>query len=136
MVIVCWPLRSVYVKTGRDIKRLDATSEFRVPTSNNVLIGPIHFEISAQSPLYSHITTTFEGLTTLRAFRLEKKFEDQNMRYMSDAVSCRFLTLITTQAIGFAMDVFALVYVCAITILLVALPAGSKCSNQGSMFAN
>lgn len=82
------------------------------------------FLFTALSPVYGHISTTFEGLTTIRAFGLEQRFESQYMRYLEDATACRFLSLLVQRGIGFTLDSFALTYICAISIMLVTVPNG------------
>lgn len=67
---------------------------------------------------------SFEGLTTVRAFGLEAKLESQYMRYMDDAIGCRFLTISLQRCIGFCLDCFALIYICSVSILVVLVPNG------------
>ena len=103
LIILAVPFRSVYLRTARDVQRLDAI---------------------ARSPVYSHIAATFDGLTAIRAFNLQKLFNSQYYSYVNDSTSVRFLVLSTGRAYSFCLDVFALIYICAVCIFLMALPDG------------
>lgn len=120
LVAIGVPLRNVYLRTVRDVKRLDSTS--KLANTYNTLTMLIL--ILAQSPIYSHITMSFDGLTTVRAFGLESKLEAQYMRYMDDAIACRFISIMLRRSIGFYLDCFALIYVCSVSILVVLVPNG------------
>lgn len=74
LVLLSLPARNLYLRTGRDVKRLESV---------------------VRSPVYSHITATFDGLTTVRAFGLESKFEQQYYTFMRDSTSTRFLSMAT-----------------------------------------
>lgn len=62
------PVRLYYVRTARALQRLDSL---------------------ARSPVYTHISATFDGLTTVRAFGLQSMFDDQYVKFMNDSVACR-----------------------------------------------
>lgn len=91
------PLRNIYLRTGRDVKRLESV---------------------VRSPVYSHISATFDGLTTVRAFSLENKFVNQYYTYMRDSTSTRFLSMATARGVAFALDVLSLFYVMAVNIFI------------------
>ena len=95
------PFRNFYVKTTRDIKRLEAL---------------------AKSPLYNHVATTVDGLQTVRAFGLQHTFTDQFMEYVHDSTSTRYMSVMAQRAVGITLDCFALTYVCTVCIILVAFP--------------
>lgn len=103
LAILSVPFRRVYLRTARDIQRLDAI---------------------ARSPVYSHISSTFDGLTALRAFGLEERFQNQFFIYVEDSTGVRFLVLATGRAYSFCLDSFALVYICAVCFFLMAFPDG------------
>ena len=82
-------LRSYYLKTSRDIKRLEAVGR-SPPHHCHITHSPVslctHSPVSlcthlthltcltlhtARSPLYSHISTTLQGLPTIRSFKQE-----------------------------------------------------------------
>lgn len=100
----CVPVRNIYIKTARELQRLDSI---------------------ARSPVYSHISATFDGLITIRAFGLEKLFNTQYMHFLADSVSCRFLCIVGGRVIGIILDLFVTIYIAFICLLLVYLPKGA-----------
>ena len=102
--ILCVPIRNFYIRTARELQRLDSI---------------------ARSPIYSHISSTFDGLITVRAFSLERLFEDQYFRYLTDSVSCRFLVVVAGRVIGSILDLFVTIYIAAICLILVYIPKGT-----------
>ena len=97
LVVFSIPLRDIYLRTGRDVKRLESV---------------------VRSPVYSHISATFDGLTTVRAFSLENKFIDQYYTYMRDSTSTRFLSMATARGVAFALDCVSLMYITAINVFI------------------
>jgi len=104
IAILAYPSRNYYIKTARGLQRLDSI---------------------ARSPVYDHISSTFSGLIAVRSFKLQDCFENQFMIYMKDSVSCRFLTLASQRAVGFAMDLLSNTYVAAIVIGVMLSPVGT-----------
>ena len=98
LVVFSIPLREVYLRTGRDVKRLESI---------------------VRSPVYSHISATFDGLTTVRAFGLEDRFINQYYSYMRDSTSTRFLSMASARGVAFALDCLSLVYIAAINIFII-----------------
>ena len=102
--MLSYPIRMYYVRTSRDLNRLDAI--FR-------------------SPVYQKLTETFEGLITIRAFKLEQKCEEQYLRYMRDSVACRFLVFYAIRILGFGLDFFSNLYITCICVVLIESPKGT-----------
>lgn len=115
LAVISVPMRRIYLRTGRDIQRLDAM---------------------ARSPVYSHISTTFDGLTAVRAFGLEERFQAQYLKYMDDATSVRFLVLATGRAYSFCLDIFALAYICSVCVFLMAFPEGIPGGDVGLVLSS
>ena len=105
--LMSWPVRNIYLRTGRDVKRLEAV---------------------VRSPCYSHINATFDGLTTVRAFGLESKFESQYYVLMKDSASTQFLSMAANAGTAFLLDLFSNFYIAAISIFVITanhgLPGG------------
>jgi len=115
LTFISWPFRTVYLRTGRDLKRLDAIS---------------------RSPVYSQMSTTVEGLTTIRAFGLQEKFERQHLNYMHDSVATKFISVLAQRAIAFVFDLIALLYICSISIILIVVPEGIPGGNAGLLLSS
>ena len=104
LFICSLPIREYYVRTGRDLNRLDSV---------------------ARSPVYHHLTATYDGLITIRAFKLQERCEQQYLRYLSDSTACRFLVFYATRVLAVILDLFAIVYVICICIVLMETPKGT-----------
>ena len=115
LLAIAIPFRYIYLRTARDVKRLDSIT---------------------RSPVYGHISTTFDGLTTLRAFNLESFFKDVYLRNIEDATSTRFWVIATSRCVGFCLDVFALVYLCSVCIYLVVSGTNITPGNAGLVLSS
>jgi ATP-binding cassette subfamily C (CFTR/MRP) protein 4 len=103
LTAVSIPIRRYYIRTAREIQRLDSITK---------------------SPVFSHIDTMFDGLVTIRAFKLEDKFLKQFVGKVHDSVSCRFLVIIASRIMGLLVDSMTTVYIFALVVLLMSLPKG------------
>ncbi|XP_017773823.1 PREDICTED: multidrug resistance-associated protein 4 isoform X1 [Nicrophorus vespilloides] len=90
ITIIFYFLRVIYLKTSRNIKRLEGI---------------------AKSPVFTHLNSSLQGLTTIRAFRaqdiLRKKFDlyqDLHSSAWHSFLSC-------SRAFGFWLDLFCSFYV-------------------------
>ena len=84
VIMICFILlRTYYLKTSRDIKRLEAVGQSHPPSFPPSLPPSLSLSLSvacshswspctARSPLYSHISTTLQGLPTIRSFHQEE----------------------------------------------------------------
>ena len=98
------PIRQFYVNTGRDLHRLDSMS---------------------RSPLYHYMSSTFNGIITIRSFEIQEMLQQQYLRYLNDSVSARFLVLYAFRFFGVILDMFTMVYITCICIVLVETPRGT-----------
>ena len=64
---VYYSVQKRYIRTSRELKRLDSI---------------------ALSPIFSHFSETLQGLATLRAFRAQSRFEDQNLALLNESNRC------------------------------------------------
>ena len=104
LALIAIPFRLYYIRSARELQRLDSI---------------------ARTPVYTHITETFYGLTTVRSFDLQQRMSDQYAKYLSDSVSCRFLVVAAGRVLGILLDGFVCLYMMCICILLLEMPKGS-----------
>ncbi|EDW59850.1 probable multidrug resistance-associated protein lethal(2)03659 [Drosophila virilis] len=92
--IIFYYIREFYLKTSRDVKRLEAV---------------------ARSPIYSHLSTSLNGLTTIRALGAQKALiaEFDNLQDLHSSGYYTFLS--TSRAFGYYVDFFCTLY----TIIIV-----------------
>ncbi|KAM9321307.1 ATP-binding cassette sub-family C member 4 [Gastrophryne carolinensis] len=107
LVIIFYFLRKYFLETSRDIKRLESTS---------------------RSPVFSHLSSSLQGLWTIRAFKAEERFQhlfDAQQDLHSEAW---FLFLTTSRWLAVRLDAICALFVIAIAfgslILSKTLDAG------------
>lgn len=100
IVVVFWYLRSYYMKTSREVKRIEGIS---------------------RSPLFGHFSTTLLGLDTIRAFGVEEVFTDQMNSYQ-DAHTRAWFTFISTSAwLSYRLDVLCVIFISFVALVSPAL---------------
>ncbi|XP_077153270.1 ATP-binding cassette sub-family C member 4 isoform X1 [Ranitomeya variabilis] len=107
LVIIFYFLRKYFLETSRDIKRLESTT---------------------RSPVFSHLSSSLQGLWTIRAFKAEERFQqlfDAKQDLHSEAW---FLFLTTSRWLAVRLDAICALFVIAIAfgslILSKTLDAG------------
>jgi ATP-binding cassette, subfamily C (CFTR/MRP), member 4 len=89
-------LRKVFLKTARDIKRIEAISECKLPTFSTTKCSSFS-QTSARSPMFTHTTATLEGLSTIRAFKAEKQLTHEYDQHQNLNSSAWFLFVATSR---------------------------------------
>jgi len=73
IIVMYLLLRWYYLKAARDVKRLEALGETALGSIRFVSLQACHdISISARSPVYSHLSTTLQGLPTVRIFEQQQ----------------------------------------------------------------
>ena len=67
LAFIYWYVQRIYVKTARQIKRLDS---------------------AARSPMYSHFSESLSGISTIRAYQLEDRFKLENEMKIDFSQKC------------------------------------------------
>ncbi|KAK9889087.1 hypothetical protein WA026_004359 [Henosepilachna vigintioctopunctata] len=95
--------RSIYLRTSRNVKRIVAIT---------------------RSPMYSHITATLHGLTTIRAFNADKILINEFDYFQDRNSSANFLFLASSQCFGFWINFFCVCFISVATFALVIFNEG------------
>ncbi|XP_075708503.1 ATP-binding cassette sub-family C member 4 isoform X2 [Rhinoderma darwinii] len=107
LVIVFYFLRRYFLETSRDIKRLESTT---------------------RSPVFSHLSSSLQGLWTIRAFKAEERFQDIFDAQQDLHSEAWFLFLTTSRWLAVRLDAICALFVIAIAfgslILSKTLDAG------------
>lgn len=75
-----------------------------------------------RSPVYSHISTTIDGLSTIRAFGYEGMFNDQFRVMLDNHSATWFLSICAARALSVFVDWICAIYCCIVTLTLVSIP--------------
>ncbi|XP_074603997.1 ATP-binding cassette subfamily C member 4-like [Brevipalpus obovatus] len=107
LFVAIFVLRCLYVGTGRNMKFIEGKTK-------NVL--------------YAHVSSSIEGLTTIRAFQMEKEVHQIFTAHLDDTLASRFGSMVTARLLGIMADWTCLIYILT-TLLVVTLskfiPPGS-----------
>ncbi|XP_053354043.1 multidrug resistance-associated protein 4 isoform X1 [Clarias gariepinus] len=90
LLIVFLFLRRYFLQTSRDIKRLEATT---------------------RSPVFSHLSSSLQGLSTIRAFKAEERFQQTFDSYQDVHSEACFLFLTTSRWFAVRLDGMCSVFV-------------------------
>lgn len=108
--LIYWCVAELYTNTSKQIRRLD---------------------FAAKSPLYSHFGEAFEGLMTIRAFRMQEWFIQRNVQLMNNSQKPFYLRFLTQAWLALYLN---LIVMC-IAVLLSALAVTLRHSVAG-MFSS
>ncbi|XP_063809091.1 ATP-binding cassette sub-family C member 4 [Pseudophryne corroboree] len=107
LVIIFYFLRRYFLETSRDIKRLESTT---------------------RSPVFSHLSSSLQGLWTIRAFKAEERFQNLFDAQQDLHSEAWFLFLTTSRWLAVRLDAICALFVIAIAfgslILSKSLDAG------------
>ncbi|CAG9814463.1 unnamed protein product [Phaedon cochleariae] len=94
LLLVFGFLRRIYLKTSKDLKRLEGMM---------------------RSPVFTHLKATIEGLTTIRAFGAEAILRDEFDKHQDTHTSAWYMFIISSSAFGFYLDSFCAGFIAFIT---------------------
>uniref|UniRef100_A0A1I8MDU6 ABC transporter n=1 Tax=Musca domestica TaxID=7370 RepID=A0A1I8MDU6_MUSDO len=95
MFVIFYFLRSFYLKTSRDVKRLEAIT---------------------RSPIYTHLGASLNGLATIRAFQAQDILIHEFDNYQDMHSSGYYMFLTTSRAFGYWLDCCCVLYLAIITL--------------------
>uniref|UniRef100_A0A182NJ65 Multidrug resistance-associated protein lethal(2)03659 n=1 Tax=Anopheles dirus TaxID=7168 RepID=A0A182NJ65_9DIPT len=93
--IIFYFMRAFYLLTSRNIKRVEAIT---------------------RSPIYSHLSASLSGLSTIRAFGAEQVLVHEFDSHQDLHSSAFYLFISTSRAFGFYLDVFCVIYIAIVTL--------------------
>lgn len=93
-------IRSLYIDLARKIKIIEGINK---------------------SPVFTQLSTSLYGLTTIRAFRVEKRFENRFDCYANDHSSAWFFYISTGRWLLFYMDLSSVVFIGGVTFSMILL---------------
>uniref|UniRef100_A0A8D3BPW0 Multidrug resistance-associated protein 4 n=1 Tax=Scophthalmus maximus TaxID=52904 RepID=A0A8D3BPW0_SCOMX len=90
LLVVFLFLRCYFLQTSRDIKRLESTT---------------------RSPVFSHLSSSLQGLSTIRAFKVQQRFQQMFDKYQDLHSEAWFLFLTTSRWFAVRLDGICSVFV-------------------------
>ncbi|KAG5875254.1 hypothetical protein JTB14_011933 [Gonioctena quinquepunctata] len=100
-------IRKVYLKTSKNIKRLEG---------------------AMRSPAFTHLNATLQGLTTIRSFGAQNILRDEFDKHQDSHTSAWFMYIAASSAFGFYLDVLCCIFVAVVTFSFLGL---GECGKVG-----
>ncbi|XP_064455602.1 ATP-binding cassette sub-family C member 4-like [Ornithodoros turicata] len=104
LFVIFYFLRRFYMRTARDVKRLEGVT---------------------RSPVFSHLSTSLYGLTTIRAFGAQRTFERMFDLKQDHHTSAWYMFLCTARWFGITLDLICFAYISVVTMSLALSTDGS-----------
>ena len=99
-------LRYYFLHASRGVQRLEALGKV-----NLTLLHCTNLCFTARSPLYSHISATIQGLTTIRAYKEQTRFMNKLHFYSDEHSKAWYTKLSAAQWFGIRLDMIGVVFV-------------------------
>ncbi|KAL5284865.1 ABCC4.2 family protein [Megaselia abdita] len=101
LAVIFYFLRVFYLKTSMDVKRIEGIT---------------------RSPIYSHLGTSLNGLSTIRSFKAQNSLIKDFDNYQDHHSSAYYMFISTSSAFGFWLDCFCVAYLAIITLSFFFMP--------------
>ncbi|XP_054162187.1 ATP-binding cassette sub-family C member 4-like [Oppia nitens] len=106
--------RGIYIKTARDIKRMEGLT---------------------RSPVYSHVSTTLSGLASIRSYGAQQAFENQFYTYQDDHSATWFIFVGASRTLGLIADWLCVLYLAAVAAVIMVIHHDVNSGSAGLAFA-
>uniref|UniRef100_UPI003AAC75F7 ATP-binding cassette sub-family C member 4-like n=1 Tax=Centroberyx gerrardi TaxID=166262 RepID=UPI003AAC75F7 len=110
LLLIFMYLRRFYLQTSRDVKRLESTT---------------------RSPVFSHLSSSLQGLWTIRAFRAEERFQKTFDAHQDLHSEAWFLFLVTSRWFALCLDSICSVFIASTTFGCLLLRDGLEAGEVG-----
>jgi len=94
MGLLFWFTRKIYLKTSKNVKRLEGIMK---------------------SPVFTHLNATLRGLTTIRAYGAQNILRKEFDKHQDLHSSAWYMFITTSQAFGFSLDIMCLIFIGFVT---------------------
>ncbi|XP_054166167.1 ATP-binding cassette sub-family C member 4-like [Oppia nitens] len=111
LLVLVYMCRYFYIRAARDIKRMEGLS---------------------RSPIYSHVSNTLAGLTSIRSLDGQRMFERQYECHQNDNTATYFMFLCTSRALGVLLEGVFLIYIAAIVAFVMSATDESDTMSGGN----
>ncbi|CAG2164889.1 unnamed protein product, partial [Oppiella nova] len=94
------------------------------------------FFAMSRSPIYSHVSTTLHGLSSIRAYGAQQMFEKQLYVYLDDHSATWFLFICASRSLGMVVDWLCVLYLVTISVVLMSFPDNVSAGGAGLAFSS
>ncbi|KAG5889083.1 hypothetical protein JTB14_004927 [Gonioctena quinquepunctata] len=105
-----YSMRVIFLKTSRDVKRVESIT---------------------RSPIYTHLSASLQGLTTIRAFQAEEILKTEFDNYQNLNSAAFFMFLGANRTFGFWLDFICVVYIACVLVALLLVESETFGGNVG-----
>lgn len=89
------------------------------------------FIFSAKSPVFTHLASTLNGLSTIRSFNAENVLKNEFDLHQDTHSACWFQFIASSGAFAFSLDVLCLLYVSCIVLYYMVFDTNSSGDQVG-----
>lgn len=119
--------RHIYLRTSKNIKRLEGISEPNNHTHFVIrMLDAFNVLLAGRSPVFTHLSVSLDGLSTIRAFGAEeiliREFDNQQDTH----TSCWYMFISTSSAFGFTLDIMCFVFVFVVIFSFLLINTGKR----------
>ena len=82
---------------------------------------------TARSPLYSHISSTIQGLSTIRSFNEQEKFSDKFHYYLNEHTKAWYLYIVINRWFGARIDLISILFLTFVVMTAIPLADSKWC---------
>ncbi|XP_033637557.1 multidrug resistance-associated protein 4-like [Asterias rubens] len=93
LFLIFYCVRKFYLASSRSVKRLEG---------------------NARSPVFSHLSASLTGLSTVRAFKSQQRFINAFDEYQDRHTEAWFMFLATSRWFGVQLDFFSMMFICGV----------------------
>ncbi|XP_017887469.1 multidrug resistance-associated protein 4-like isoform X2 [Ceratina calcarata] len=108
--LIFYYIRVFYLATSRSVKRLEGVT---------------------RSPVFTHLSATLQGLSTIRAFEAEEILAKEFDAHQDLHSSAWYIFISSSRAFGFWLDFFCVVYICLVTLSFLLINDQTTGGNVG-----
>ncbi|ODN04666.1 Multidrug resistance-associated protein 4 [Orchesella cincta] len=110
LLVSLWKIREFYLLSARDLKRLDAV---------------------AKSPMFTHVTNTVQGLTTIRALKAENRMVDQFEKIQDAHTAVYYMSFITGRWFSMWLEIMSATFLAVVSFGFILLTSSADSGNVG-----
>ncbi|XP_046746122.1 probable multidrug resistance-associated protein lethal(2)03659 isoform X4 [Diprion similis] len=107
--IFAW-IRKVYLRTSKNVKRLEGIT---------------------RSPVFTHLNATLNGLSTIRAYGAQDILKYEFDKHQDLHTSSWYMFITTSTAFGFSLDFFCLIFITLVTFSFILIKGNFSGSEVG-----